>query len=264
MAPVDKRFQTVRVTVAACRAVVACRLISPRAVKGVLGQRQQLNVGVAHFLDVRNKQVSHFLVSVKALCLGLSLFYAPAAEMHLVNVQRLFVVLVPCAQPRVVAPRIAVHIKQYRRVFRTHLVIECERVGAVMLFKRPGGHNILIDVALPCALVETAPHSPVVTVHIEYRTVEHKLDVHSVGRIGHELRAAVAQMRSHALIRVIAQPAEEPVDAVFYNAHFFTSLVFLRLHRSMTMSTASISTPAADIIIPSFCSGAVKVIFISW
>ena len=51
-----------RAAVAAGRCVEAKRLVAPGAVKGKFGQRQQFDMGKAHFLDVADEFVAELFV----------------------------------------------------------------------------------------------------------------------------------------------------------------------------------------------------------
>ena len=50
---------------AGCWSEISHYLISPRAVVGVLGQRHELNVGIAHFLYIWDKLISRLFVAEK-------------------------------------------------------------------------------------------------------------------------------------------------------------------------------------------------------
>jgi len=69
--------------VAAGGGVVAERLIAPGAVVGMLHNGEQLDVGVAHFLDIGNQLVGEFAIGKPAVFLFRNA--APRAEMDFVN-----------------------------------------------------------------------------------------------------------------------------------------------------------------------------------
>ena len=60
---VDEIHQILRLAVARCRGVVAGALIAPAAVKRELGEGHELDVGVAHILDVGNQLVRQLAIA---------------------------------------------------------------------------------------------------------------------------------------------------------------------------------------------------------
>ncbi len=85
---------------ARARCVVACDLIAPGAVKGVLHNAQQFNVGIAHPGDIFSKAVGDVFVVhvpvVKAAC--------PGTQMHLIDADGALWRLVTTLHPGLVMP----------------------------------------------------------------------------------------------------------------------------------------------------------------
>ena len=81
---VDETLEVVRRAEPARRGEETQRLVAPRAVEGVLGGRQELDVGVAHLCDVGDELLGELAVSVVG-AVGVPL---PGAQMHLVGRHR--------------------------------------------------------------------------------------------------------------------------------------------------------------------------------
>ena len=58
MAAIDEMPKLIRVTEAAGRRVIICDLITPRTFEGMLRDRQQFDVRVTHFQNVRQQRVA--------------------------------------------------------------------------------------------------------------------------------------------------------------------------------------------------------------
>ena len=139
---VDQVHQILRRAVAACGGKVADYLIAPRAVERILGQRHKLDVGVAHFLDIRHKLVRQLAVGVEVAVL----VHLPRAEVAFVDVDRIGIrqVLFTPVQPRGVAPFVAVEVIRLGGVARTGLEMEAVRVGLVKHIAGLGPYTILV------------------------------------------------------------------------------------------------------------------------
>ncbi len=88
VAAVDELHEFRRRAVAACRCIISDCLVAPRAVEGMLHDREQLEVGVSKFLYVGNELFGEFVVSEPAVAfVGIT---APTSEVNLVNRDRLF------------------------------------------------------------------------------------------------------------------------------------------------------------------------------
>ena len=98
VAAIDEKHQVLGRTVAGGGSVVAHYLIAPGAVKGMLGNRQQFDVGVAHFLHVGNQAIGQFAIGEEARTRLVGNGYRratfggifdalvqPGAEMHFIN-----------------------------------------------------------------------------------------------------------------------------------------------------------------------------------
>ena len=98
MAGVDELGQLLRGAVAAGGGVKAGDLVAPAAVKGMLGQRHQLDVGKAVLLAVGRQQLGQLGVGVPAAVL----FLPPAAGVDFVDIQRLIEAFRAAGHPLVI------------------------------------------------------------------------------------------------------------------------------------------------------------------
>ena len=151
--------------VAAGGGKIARDLIAPAAVKGIFHDRQQLDMGVAHLGDVRDKLVGQLGIVVgDILALGL-----PAARVHLVDVHRavddigLLLGLLPCG----IVPRKAVQVVDLAAVGRPGLGVEGIRVSLVDKVARAGGHAVFVNVIFLHAGDEQLPDR--VLIHLVHR-----------------------------------------------------------------------------------------------
>ena len=101
---IDKVHQVFRCAVARSRCKIAGDLIAPGRVVRVLGDRHQLNVGVAHLLDV-DRQLIGQLAIVKKLSV---LILTPGADVDLIDVDRFAQVVLQLSffHPRLILPGI--------------------------------------------------------------------------------------------------------------------------------------------------------------
>jgi hypothetical protein len=63
---VDQRAQIVGIAVTAGRREISGRLVAPRFVEGMLGDRHQLDVRAANVGDVRNQPLGELSIAVEA------------------------------------------------------------------------------------------------------------------------------------------------------------------------------------------------------
>ena len=83
MTLIDKRHKVVRRAKARSGRVIANLLISPGAVERILSDRHKLDMGISHFLNVRNEFVGK--LSVTQIILAV---FLPRACVYLVNIYR--------------------------------------------------------------------------------------------------------------------------------------------------------------------------------
>ena len=148
--------------VAAGGSKIAGDLIAPAAVKRIFHHRQQLYMGVAHILDVRDQLVRQLGVVV-----GLAaLLHLPAAGVHLVDIHRavdhvcLFLRGLPCG----VVPCKAGQIVDLAAVGRPGLGVEGVGIGLVDKVACTGGYAIFINIVFLHAGNEQFPHG--IAIHL--------------------------------------------------------------------------------------------------
>ena len=112
---VDEMAEVVRRTEPAGGRVIICDLITPRTFERMLGDRQQLDVGVTHLQHVRQQCLGKF--EITELAISLFSFATPRAEVHFVNADRtLRPVLLPARfHPRAIVPSVTFQIVNHRR-----------------------------------------------------------------------------------------------------------------------------------------------------
>ena len=139
---VDQVHEILRRAVAAGRGEIADDLIAPRAVERILGQRHELDMRIAHFLDIGNELVRELAVGIEVAVL----VHLPRAEMALVDVDRTGIRQVVFAplEPAVVAPFVAADIICLGGVARAGLEVEAIRVGLVENVARFGPYAVLV------------------------------------------------------------------------------------------------------------------------
>ena len=162
---IHKGHEVLGGAVAAGGGEIARDLIAPASIEGVLHDGQQLHVGVAHLLDVRDELVGQLGIVVgDLLALGL-----PAARVHLVDIHRpvddigLLLGLLPCF----VVPRKAAQVVDFAAVGRAGLSVERIGVGLVDKVARTGRHAVFVNVIFLHAGDEQLPHR--VVVHLAHR-----------------------------------------------------------------------------------------------
>ena len=169
VARIDKVHKLLRVAVTRRGGVIAGRLVAPGAVEGMLHERHDLNVRIAHVAHVVHKLHRQVVVGVELAALrGEGIHGAgvvavlvrfalrrvtvalPRANMHLVDIKGLrHVVMAGAAlEPCGVVPFVVVKGPQHARRSRRALGLKGVRIGFVELFALVGLDEILIELAL--------------------------------------------------------------------------------------------------------------------
>ena len=180
VARIDKVHELLRVAVARRGGIVAGRLVAPGAVEGMLHERHDLDMRVAHVAHVVHELHRKVVVGVElaalrgegihgagvvAVLVGLALrrvaVALPRANMHLVDVKRLRHVVVTGAalEPRGVVPLVAIEGPQHARGTRRALGLKGVRIGLVELLALVGLDEVFIELALHCARNKAFPNS---------------------------------------------------------------------------------------------------------
>ena len=143
VALVDEVHEHIGRTVAGGGSEVAGNLITPGAVKRILGHGHELDVGVAHLLDIGDQLVGE-LVVIKGVAVGI---LAPGACVNLIDVEGVLKVIVLhlILIPSLVVPLILVIIVDDGSVVGAGLGMEREGIGLEDLLKPGGLYAILID-----------------------------------------------------------------------------------------------------------------------
>src|SRR5262249_24216014 len=95
------------------RCKIAHNLIAPRSIKWVLGERHQLNMGIAHILNIRNQACSQlFLCEIAIVLLGHT---HPRTQVNFIDRNRRFqpIPLWPSLHPELIVPFVAVLVVNY-------------------------------------------------------------------------------------------------------------------------------------------------------
>ncbi len=128
---VDKEHEVVRRSEAARRREVADRLIAPRPIEGMLSDRQQLDVRVAHLAHVLCQRWRHF--PVREPPVPLIRRAAPRTEVQFIHRhgRRQHVCVPPTFDPCVVAPTVAIQFGHPRGRAWSNLGRKTVRIGAL-------------------------------------------------------------------------------------------------------------------------------------
>ena len=147
MAAVDEFHELLRLAVARGRGIIARDLIAPRGIVGVFRHRHQLDVRIAHLLQVGNEQVGHFLV-IMYVAVPLAL---PRAEVHLIDVHRAVeeLALALLAAVGGIAPGVALERADDAGVLRRGLHPEAVGVGLIDGGAVGTADKIFIRLSLP-------------------------------------------------------------------------------------------------------------------
>src|SRR5207248_948412 len=87
MAFIDEMTEFVRTSVATRRRVIICDLITPRPFKRMFRDRQQLDVRITQFQNVREQRLGELEIAEGPI--SFFRFAAPRTEMHFVNADRI-------------------------------------------------------------------------------------------------------------------------------------------------------------------------------
>ena len=126
---VNQHFQLCRRAVARGRSKKSGVLVAPGAVKRVLGQRQQLHMCVAVFLQIGNQLAGDFIVGVPAVCVVR--IAHPRAEVHFVDIKRCVRRSRAAVHPRFVCEAVLVKVGDDRAAGRPQF--HCKAVGIAVL-----------------------------------------------------------------------------------------------------------------------------------
>ena len=169
VACIDKVHELLRVAIARRGGIIAGRLVAPGAVEGMLHERHDLDMRVAHVAHVVHELHRQVVVGVElaalrgegvhgarvvAVLVRLALrriaVALPRANMNLVDVERLRHVVVAGAalEPRGVVPLVAIEGPQHARGTRGALGLKGIRIGLVELLALVGLDEIFIELAL--------------------------------------------------------------------------------------------------------------------
>ena len=245
VAGVNKVHELVRVAVARGGRVVARGLVAPRAVKGVLGQGQDLDVRVAHLLDVVHQLDRKVVVAVVGAALsgegiaragpgavlaGLSLRLVavalPAAQVDLKDVERAFEHGARRAgvEPLLVFPGVAGKIGRSRGGSRGQLGLEGVGVCLVELGAVLGNQEELVELAGHDAGDEALPNVAVLGagegVGGLVPAVELANDIDSLdiggpdGKVVALLAAVLGGVGAQLLVAAVPLASAEQVDVV--------------------------------------------------
>jgi hypothetical protein len=225
VAAVDEVLEVIGRAVAGGDRVVADGLVAPGAVERMLGQGQDLDVGEAEVLHVRQQRVGQLAVAQPAV--ALLRHPPPRAEVHLVHADGLLepVRLPALVHPRLVVPLVLVVVPHHRRGARAQL--GCERIGVRLLgqevvlpldlelvevallhrrheqLPQPGAAPVLHRMVPPVPPVEVADHADPYRVGRPHREVHTLHSVHGDGMRAHLLeRAVVGALAEQVLVEV--------------------------------------------------------------
>ncbi len=218
--PIDEVHEVLGSPVASGWSEVRRRLIPPRGVVGVLGEGEKLDVGEAHFGDVRDERVGEVAVGER-LADGL---LAPGPGVDLVDGHRGIeaVAVAPCRHPVPVAP-VVVEGPHHRRGLRRHFRGHGERVR--LLDEIPGFRPDRILVRLAGGHVGNArrPEASVAAAHrcrlrVPVVEVAGHRDVGGVRRPHRKPAAATVEVGPQVVVGAIERSLAEQVDDVVWQA----------------------------------------------
>ena len=158
---------------------VSRSLISPRSVEGVLGEGHDLDMGIAHLLDVSHELIREVVVGVVRsalrreriagagpgavfawLALRFVAMALPGAKVHLINVERALhdVALGAAIQPCGIFPGVSTEVPELGCCSRASLSVETERVGLPEELPRIGFDHVFVKRSLLKAGDEGLPY----------------------------------------------------------------------------------------------------------
>ena len=204
---IHEAHQLLRRAVAVRRRVIARHLIAPRRVVGIFHDRQQLDMRIAHVLDIGD-QLRRQIVPAVGAPVGMAL---PGAGVNLIDVERPVqrVLLLPARAVRAVVPGEAVRRLQHAGGVRQRLAARAVGVGLIDLPPVLAGHAVFIGSAglrinrksLPDA-VRDLLHGQILLIP-EIEIPDHA-DRLGLRRPDAEHRAAVCEMAAHIPERIRA------------------------------------------------------------
>ncbi len=216
---VDEVHEVLRRPVARRGREVPGRLVAPRAVERVLGDRQQLDVGEPHVAHVLGELVRGLSIGQVARPVAA----APGTEMHLVDRDRRVERVRRAARghPFAVFPAVVERPGARRGVGR-HLGVEGERIGLFGLEPVVGGDDVeFVPVPARYARHEPFPDSRAVATRRQRMGVriprvelaDHR-DPPRVRRPDAEIGAAVAELAPELLVEAPVRAFLEEIDVV--------------------------------------------------
>ena len=86
---VYKIFKILGISEARRRSKISGDLISPRCVVREFGYGEKLDVGISHFLDIRNEHIGYLAVrEISLVVIIVRFLFSPRSKVHLVDVER--------------------------------------------------------------------------------------------------------------------------------------------------------------------------------
>ena len=157
VALVYERHEHIGRAVAGGGSIVAGYLIAPGSVKGILGHRHELDMGVAHLLDVGDQLLSQLVIG-EGIAVGI---LSPGACVNLIDIEGVLkmVVFHLVLVPSFIIPLILVVVVDDGSVVGTGLGMERERIGFEDLLKPGGLYTILVDRCLAEVGDPAFPHA---------------------------------------------------------------------------------------------------------
>ena len=168
VASIDKTPEFIRGSVAAGRGIPASDLITPGAIKWMLGDRHQFDVREAPLLDVGNEPISQFRIGEQAstwfeICCGNRwpgaaigfnerLFRRgvnPAAKVHLIHRDRLIqhIAAVARLHPAAVRPVETIEMAHQGACVWTHFVLEAVGIGLLVAVAVLGSDFVFVELS---------------------------------------------------------------------------------------------------------------------
>ena len=220
---VDQMHQILRSAVAAGSGKVADYLITPRTIERILSQRHELDVGVAHFLDIWHKLVRQLAVGVEVAVL----VHLPRAEVAFVDVDRIGIrqVFLAPVQPRGVVPFVTFDVVRLGGVARTGLEMETVRIGLVKHIAGLGPYTVLVCGVFRNIRNKFLPDTLFIARHVVHVTVPavelaHDGNIFSLRCINAEQVTLFTilhkRMGAHVIIRTTIPTGIEKLTALFH------------------------------------------------
>src|ERR1700693_6094184 len=127
VAAIDEMTKLIRVSKAARRRIVTGDLVTPGTIKRMLGDREQFDVGIPHFLDIRDQSIRE--LDITQIPVVLFRNSRPRPKVHFIDANRLLRPIpgLPFGQPQVITPFEAIEIEDQGG--RLHPMLAEEREG---------------------------------------------------------------------------------------------------------------------------------------